>query len=246
MKVQIQTTQNVDIEYEVASIGDRIGACLIDGLILFGYGFMVFLVLSGLIADSEGADGMLTVLVTVLVTVLMLPILLYDLLCEIFMNGQSFGKKVVKIKVVKMDGTQPGIGSYLLRWLLRFIEIWTTSGAIAVITMLINGKGQRLGDLAAGTTVVKIRPAVTLADTIFAQVDDDYVATFPQVVRLSDDDIAIVKEVIGSREQRENPVIVNTLVRKIKEVLEVETDLSPSKFLKTIVRDYNYLTGKIG
>ncbi len=241
MKVQIQTTQNVDIEYEVASIGDRIGAFFIDGLILFGYGFLVFLLLSSLFADSQRVDEMLGVVVTVL----MLPILLYDLLCEIFMDGQSFGKKLVKIKVVKMDGSQPSIGSYLLRWLLRFIEIWTTSGAIAVLTMLINGKGQRLGDLAAGTTVVKIRPAVTLADTIFTQVDDDYVVAFPQVVRLSDDDIAIVKEVIGSREQRENPVIVNTLVRKIKEVLEVETDLSAAKFLKTVVRDYNYLTGKV-
>jgi uncharacterized RDD family membrane protein YckC len=239
MKVQIQTTQNVEIEYETASLGERIGAFLIDLLILFAY---VFLIMTTLLQPISRADGDTAFIILV---ALMLPALLYDLLCEIFMDGQSFGKKAVKIKVVKIDGTQPGLGSYILRWLLRFVEIWTATGVIAVVTILITGKGQRLGDLAAGTTVVRLKPTATLADTIFAQVDTDYLPTFPQVTRLNDRDIAVIKEVINSREQRQNPVVLNTLVRKVKEVLDVETDLTPAKFLKTVVKDYNHYAGAI-
>ena len=237
MKVQILTTQNVEIEYETASLGERIGATLIDMLILFAYSFVV---LAGVVQSiaHRSDDTAFTLMV-----VLVLPVLLYDLLCEIFMDGQSLGKKALKIKVVKLDGTQPGIGSYLLRWLLRFVEVWGSSGVIAAVVILVNGKGQRLGDLAAGTTVVKLKPTATLADTIFAQIDPDYVPTFPQVTRLNDRDIAVIKEVINSREQRQNPVVLNTLVRKVKEVLEVDTDLSAPKFLKTVVKDYNHYVG---
>jgi uncharacterized RDD family membrane protein YckC len=64
---------------------------------------------------------------------------------------------LIKIKVVKIDGSQPGIGSYFLRWLIKPVDVFFTYGSVGIITMLINGKGQRLGDLAANTNCYKIK-----------------------------------------------------------------------------------------
>ena len=59
---------------------------------------------------------------------------------------------------MRLDGTRPGLGDYVLRWLLRPIEViaFTSGVRQPCITILLNGKGQRLGDLAAGTTVVSL------------------------------------------------------------------------------------------
>ncbi|MDB5033470.1 MAG: hypothetical protein JWQ98_711 [Chlorobi bacterium] len=236
MKVQIQTTQNVDIEYEVANIAERIGAWAIDALILFGYAVIIFAITSSLARTSSIGEGP----VTIMTVIFALPYLFYELLCEIFMNGQSFGKKVFKLKVVKLDGSQPEIGGYFLRWLLRIADIWIAFGTVAVVTILFNGKGQRLGDLAAGTSVVKIKPAVTLSDTILANVADDYVPTYPQVMELKDEDIAVIMEVLTSREYRDDPTIVRALVTRIQDTIGVTSELTPKKFLRTVVKDYNH------
>ena len=78
-----------------------------------------------------------------------LPTTFYSLIFEIAMNGQTPGKYLNKIRVVKIDGSKPTLGSYLTRWLLRIIDIWFFTGSVAVFTILFNGKGQRLGDIAA-------------------------------------------------------------------------------------------------
>lgn len=71
-----------------------------------------------------------------------------------FNHGQSFGKKLINIRVVKVDGSTPSIGSYLLRWLLFPIDGPITSG-LGLLVVLLNKNNQRLGDLAAGTMVIK-------------------------------------------------------------------------------------------
>jgi uncharacterized RDD family membrane protein YckC len=96
--IRIQTTQNVDIEYEAASIGDRILATLLDYLFFIAYVLLitiVLVVLNGFKAPNQ-----------ILFFVLLLPILFYDLLCEVFFDGRSFGKMIMHIKVVKLDGSR--------------------------------------------------------------------------------------------------------------------------------------------
>lgn len=244
MKVQIQTTQNVEIEYDLATVGERIGAAVIDILILFGYVVGVNMIITPL-AQSMAADGNdgFTIFAIYLLAV-MVPIIFYHPICEIFMDGQSFGKKALQIKVVRLDGGQPGISAYLLRWLLGLVELTIFSGAPALITVLSTRHGQRIGDLAAGTTVVKVKRNVTLAQTIFAKVEEGYEPTFTTSTRLNDRDIAIIKQVITSRERASNPVILGTLTRKVKEVLGTESELQPLKFLRTVVKDYNYYASR--
>jgi len=231
--IRIQTTQNVDIEYELASIGDRILATLLDYLFFIAY-FLLILVVASL-------TTWVFVESIAILSLLFLPILFYDLACETFFQGKSFGKMIMKIKVVKTDGTQANFGAYLLRWLLRIIDMRLFNGAIALITILINGKGQRIGDLAAGTTVIKIKQNKKLSDTIFNKLDSGYILTFTEVSKLSDNDVAIIKEVMKVCVQSNNYEAINKLVSKTKETMGVTSGMPHLQFLNTIISDYNYL-----
>jgi len=229
--IKIQTTQNVDIEYELASIGDRILATLLDYLFFFAY-FLVIMLL-GMFAGSVLKDNIW------LIIIMCLPILLYDLLCEMFFQGKSFGKMIMKIKVVKLDGTQAGFGAYLLRWLLRIIDTRLFSGGVALIAILANGKGQRIGDMAAGTTVIKMKQKVTINDTILNKVKPTYTIVFDEVSKLSDADIAIIKEVMQVALRTGNQQAIDKLAGKTKETMGITTNLPHTQFLATVVQDYS-------
>jgi hypothetical protein len=161
------------------------------------------------------------------------------------MEGQSFGMKSVRTKVIRLDGNQPSIGNYLLRWLLRPVDIFMFYGGVAIVTILINGKGQRLGDIAAGTTVIKMKKPVKLSDTILAQSADTYVPVFTQVEKLTDREIAIIVETLSVFKYQGKIMPVQVVAKKIKEVLQIETNMKPWDFLKTVVKDYNHITGKV-
>ena len=181
------------IEYPVASVGDRVVAGLIDQLIMIGYFIAIIFFYIWLLNVTEGSSFSYPVAYFV---ILFLPLFFYHLLCETYLNGQSFGKKLMKMRVVKLDGTQAGIGSYFLRWILAPIDIYFTYGSVGLVTMIVNGKGQRLGDLAAHTTVVKLKAETKLDDTILRATPVNYEVKFPQVSALSDKDISLVKEVL--------------------------------------------------
>lgn len=231
--IRIHTTQNVDIEYQLASIGDRILATLLDYLFFLAY-FLLILLIAAL-TKWELFDSM------AIVSILVLPILFYDLICEVFFQGKSFGKMIMKIKVVMLDGTQANFGAYLLRWLLRIIDMRLFGGALALIAILINGKGQRIGDMAAGTTVIKMKQKVQLSDTIFNKLKPDYSLVFPEVSRLTDNDVAIIKEVMQVCVRSNNFQAIDKLVLKTKATMGVTSDLPHSQFLSAVIQDYNYL-----
>ncbi|MES2395892.1 MAG: RDD family protein [Bacteroidota bacterium] len=231
--ISIHTTQNVDIEYQLASIGDRILATLLDYLFFLAY-FLLILLIAAL-TKWEIFDSM------AIVSILVLPILFYDLICEVFFQGKSFGKMIMKIKVVMLDGTQANFGAYLLRWLLRIIDMRLFGGALALIAILINGKGQRIGDMAAGTTVIKMKQKVQLSDTIFNKLKPDYSLVFPEVSRLTDNDVAIIKEVMQVCVRSNNFEAIDKLVLKTKGTMGVTSDLPHSQFLSAVIQDYNYL-----
>lgn len=237
-KISIETTQNVAIEYPVASIGDRIIAALIDLLIIAGYTIAV--ISFNAIINYPGLYQSIAYWV-----ILFLPVFFYDLLCELFLGGQSFGKKLRKIKVVKMDGSQPTFVNYFLRWIIRPVDIYLTYGAVAVVTILINGKGQRLGDIAANTTLIKIKNEATLYDTIFTEIEDKYEPKFPQVTVLNDKDIALIKEVLEQLPKMPDIKIYNKLLVKTREEVSKKTgaageDMNAMIYLNTILKDYNY------
>jgi uncharacterized RDD family membrane protein YckC len=241
--IEIQTTQNVNIEYTVASIGDRVIGAIIDNLIVAGY-FIASIFLIILLRDSLFiSDYSWAIFI-----ILYLPAFFYNFLCETFLNGQTFGKKIIKTKVVKLDGSQASVGSYFLRWLISPIDIYFTYGSVGLITMLINGKGQRLGDLAANTTVIKLKSEVKLEDTILRATPTNYEIRFPQVNQLNDSDISIVKEVLDLNFKNPDAMVYDKIITKAKQTIEkklgVNSDMHPLAFLDTVLKDYNYLNGE--
>ena len=243
--IEIETTQNVNIEYPVASVGERVVAAIIDQLIMVGYLIAFIFFYIWLLNVTEGSAFYFPVAYFV---VLFLPLFFYHLLSETFLNGQSFGKKIMKMRVVKLDGSQAGIGSYFLRWIIAPIDIYFTYGSVGLITMLINGKGQRLGDLAANTTVVKLKASARLEDTILHSTPVNYEVNFPQVSNLSDKDISIVKEVLDLNYKQPDAMMYERILHKTKEAIEkkigVSSNLHPLTFLDTVLKDYNYLLGE--
>jgi uncharacterized RDD family membrane protein YckC len=231
--VRIQTAQNVFIEYQPASIGDRILATLIDAVTIYSYVILASFLLSAVEIEE----------MWVFIAVLGIPFLFYDLISEIVMDGQTIGKKARNIKVVKLDGTQPSLGSFLLRWLIRPVDVFF-SGAVAILVISINGKGQRLGDLAAGTSVISLNRQIGLSETMLPQVQENYQPVYPQVTSLTDMDVALIKEALHVHKNSDSPDyrLLETLAGKVKNILQVETSMPPMAFLHTVLKDHTYLT----
>jgi uncharacterized RDD family membrane protein YckC len=241
--VKVQTTQNVEINYEIASLGDRILAALIDYGVLIAYMLTISVIVYVLNQLDMQDDWLLIPLM-----ILYLVIIFYDLLCEMLMDGQSVGKKVMKIKVIKLDGTQPSFGSYFMRWILRIVDIVLFSPAVAMLVILINGRGQRLGDIAANTTVVKLTERIKFSETLFEEVDRQHNITYHEVSQLNDRDIETLKEVLQTTEKLEQAQ-AQKLQERTKQVLEQKMSIKVTQpareFLETIVKDYNAYKGRL-
>jgi uncharacterized RDD family membrane protein YckC len=231
--VSVRTTQNVFIQYPVASLGDRMAAGLIDTVILVAYMIMMAYGMNYLEIDSAALS----------LSIVFIPAIFYHLLFEIFMDGQSPGKRQMKIKVVRTDGTPATMGNFLLRWLLRLVEVQAAQGMIAIITIAWNGRGQRLGDIAASTTVVKLvkQQDVTAAE-IFTLATEDYVPQFPNVTILTDRDAELIQQALEVYRKHDNLRPAMIVTEKIKTRLGIQTDMTFEAFLTTILKDYSQLT----
>ena len=114
-----------------------------------------------------------------------------------------------------------------------------------VITISVSNKNQRLGDMAAGTVVVNTKSALTIADTVFMNINTaGYKVMFPEVMRLSDRDINTIKGVLTQAGKRNNYDMCNRVSMKIKEVLNIQSDMHVDQFLGKLLEDYNYLATK--
>ena len=255
-QIQISTPFNIDIEFEIAAFHKRLFAYCIDFIILVLYMFSILYLLFGEFRVGMGSYGFVLI-------ILVIPMLSYTMLSELWMNGQTIGKKIFKIKVVSLDGGEPTLGQYALRWFMRFYEwafiifflfwfnpgwgiLWLIIGGItSIIIISISSKSQRLGDIVAGTVVVETKSELTVHDTIFMHVaQTDYVVKFPEVMRLSDRDINTIKNVINQAKKTNSYDMCNRIAAKVQDVLKVPTDMYAMDFLEKIMEDYNYLATK--
>ncbi|RKE92243.1 RDD family protein [Ichthyenterobacterium magnum] len=231
---QIETAQNVGIQQNVANLGDRMLAYLLDSLIIIVYIFISFLLLISL--DFDPGDSWAIYLL------LSLPAFLYYVLLETFWNGKTVGKFALKTRVVKLDGSKPSFANYFVRWLLRIVDVVLTSGGVAVLSILIKGNGQRVGDIAAGTTVISERLKVSFQDTILKQIPQDYKPTYSQVTLFKDDEMQMIKNLYDDARRKGQHNIIVSLHNKMIEVMQVEPLQKPIDFVDTVIKDYNYYT----
>ena len=239
--IRVHTTQNVTIEYEAASLGSRIVAAILDNLLLIAWVGVIMGLTFWILGDSLANSPVVIWLLDLVVGV---PYVFYNLACEVLLNGQSLGKKAMNLRVVRLDGTAPRLGDYFLRWLLRIVDtsLPGLGPLVGIIVIAAGGKGQRLGDMAAGTTVISLKPrSGSLQQLATPLMPEGYQPVFPQAADLTDHDAALLRQLLNRSLQHDNYVLLNETANKIKNLLHVESNLSDEVFLRTVLRDHTYL-----
>jgi len=231
---QIETAQNISINQNTAHLGDRMLAYIIDSLVigLYLFAMIMLLVAMDIVIDTWWS----------LYLLLGLPAFLYYVLFETFWDGKTIGKNAMKIRVVKLDGSKPSFASFFVRWILRIIDVVVSTGGIAVLTILIRGKGQRIGDIAAGTTVISEKIKITLKDTILIDLPEDYKPVFPQVTVFKDNEIQTIKSLYTQAKRNGNHNVILSLSHQIKKVTGITSTMKPIEFVDVIIKDYSYFT----
>jgi len=237
--IKITTTQNIDLEFDLASVGERIVAWLVDLGIFIAY----FILVSTIIGFSQmGSFVEKNPWISML---FIFPFVFYNLVCDIWLNGQTMGKKVMKLRVISLNGEQATIGQYMIRWLFRMVDIFLFNALPAFIAVAASEKKQRIGDMVAGTVVIKTVPRSTIQQTIYVPTPDlNYTISFPEVSTLSDRDMQLVKEVIMNVNKTGNTMLAYQAAEKIKTSLQVQTSLEPLYFLQVLLADYNHITAR--
>ena len=233
--LRVQTAQNVDLAFATAGLGNRILAWLADITLVVAYVYLASVAFAEYGWRGPGS--------TAAWVLIQLPAILYHLLFEVFMEGQTPGKRLLKLRVARLDGAQPTLGQFLLRWLLRWVDVTLTSGVAAVISIGVTPKGQRLGDLAAGTTVVKVQRRVRLGEVRYHRPGPDYAPVFPQAEALDDADVRTLRAVLVKVRLEKRSKVTMDLSRRAKKAVEERLGLGPVpmhplEFLQTVVQDY--------
>lgn len=234
-ELQINTTQNVKIMFNTVSVGERLLAFFIDMAIKIGY----MMVLSWTFGAFDNMDEWSQIGIN---TILGLPVMFYTLVLESYLQGQTIGKRVLKIRVVKIDGYQASFSDYAVRWFFRIVDIYIFG--LGFFIMLFNKKSQRLGDMAAGTAVIGLKDHVKMSHTILEKLKADYKPTYPNVIKLSDNDARIIKNTFITAKATKD---YQTLIKLRKKLIEV-TGIKEVKhsndmvFIDTILKDYNFYT----
>jgi uncharacterized RDD family membrane protein YckC len=256
--LSVSTAFNLDLDFECAPFPKRLGAFMLDTILLTVY--VYFLSKIG-IQNRVYLDENLQLIFDLITYI---PLAMYHLICELAFKGQSFGKKVMKLRVISADGSVPSVAQLLLRWfcnpsgfiligiliVIFYGGIWgliTTAFYFAdFILVLVTKYSQRIGDLAAQTVVVTHKLPYSIDDTIYKKVDEDlYQVRYPEVIKLSDRDINTVNNILLQFKKYKVNHYVQTVVDKVQNVLKIEMQEEGNiEFLERLIRDYNYLTQK--
>lgn len=156
----VATPELVAFSYELAGIGSRFVAALLDLLVVLG----IFLALTLIAVTATAVTQNDSIAILVLVPGGFVTTYGYFWLCEAAFNGQTLGKKATRLRVVGENGEPLSFTQAGIRNLIRYVDFLPYGYAIGVVCLFINGRGRRLGDLAAGTVVVRERQRVRLQD----------------------------------------------------------------------------------
>jgi uncharacterized RDD family membrane protein YckC len=239
--IEIMTTQNVVLQYELAGLKDRALAFFIDALVIV-VGFSI-LVGIGTLFVGESESGL-----AVMVFIVMGMFMFYSLLFETLNKGQSIGKMALRIQVIKVAGSKITFSDYVARWVFRLIDIYFSIGTIASILVVSSAKGQRIGDIVANTAVVKTMPRLnlTLQDLLALHEKKSYTPKYLQARKLHEDDALLIKSALDRYRKFDNESheeAIELLTNRIKEVLNIGSDEGDkTRFLQTVLQDYIILT----
>ncbi len=248
--ISIRTSQNVTIDYELPSTFQRIIAWIIDLAILI----LVNTVLSLLFFWLISVMGWSEVVETLFGFLIVVPIwFFYSLFCEIIFNGQSIGKRAMGIRVIKLNGDIPSLSDYFMRWAFRMVDIMFSAGSLAVLLITGTEKGQRLGDILAGTTVIKVKSAqhVNMKELLTIRSFKNYEPTYERVTVFSEDEMLSIKTILNRSSRFPKQKETYKLLQQTATLAAKKLDISGEKFtspqqtkqfLHTVLQDYIVLT----
>lgn len=239
--IEITTAQKVTIQYELASVGNRIASFFID--IMIWVGALITLNIFALQAIGDNFETY-----EYFAYLIVIPfILFYTLISEILLDGQTLGKRIMGLKVVKINGDPAAAFDYLIRWAFRFIDIWMSAGSVATLLISSSPYSQRLGGVLSGTTVIKKSATrrFTLKDILNIYSKENYEAQYPNAVRIPEKDMIFLKTVLDRCKKYKNKAhqqVLNDLAVKTAAILEVSVPNEKEAFLRKVLSDYIVLT----
>ncbi len=244
-KIKIPTSFNIDLEFETPEFHKRLFAWLIDFAIIITYYILFRNVLQKISALHKTPDNDLPFMYNLSAVYLLffVPVLIYHPFFEVVMNGQSIGKKIMNLRVISDKGGRPALHQYLIRWLLRPFDFFFF-GLVGLLTVVNTKKNQRLGDLAAGTLIIKTKILTDIDDTVFLELNDDYKPKFKEVMHLSDRDMNTIKGVLNNCKRYKTFDVAARMSEKIRGVLNISNNQEPVEFLETLLKDYNYFSNQ--
>lgn len=242
--IDIRTTQNVTIEYQLATLGERFLAFLVDLVLVLGaYLALLYLLIS---AAGESLTS-----VSYQVFAFFLPVglfVLYSFVSELIWQGQTAGKRLFNLKVMRIDGGDPALGDYLLRAVFHLPDTLLSGGVLGALLISSTPRRQRLGDMTAHTAVIKssISSEFYLEAILNISTREDYEPRYPAVQQFAEEDMLLVKAAL-SRYQRFPNAAHDEALDELLEVIRQRSGLVPDgqareEFLRTLIRDYIVLT----
>ena len=233
--IDITTSHNIVVRYELATLLQRILSTIID------MGIMVFitLVLSFIFGVLE--------LFSVLTVLVFLVFVFYHLLFEMFYGGQTIGKKLLNIQVINFQGKSPNPNEVLQRWVYRIIDITLSFGTLAAIYITTSSNNQRIGDLMAGTSVIKKRPEKLVSLKHVDRINErNHEVAYPEIKVYEEQRILFIKETLDRHRNHPNDStrkVLSQLAIKIQEDLNIDQkNRNNVDFLSTLIKDYVALT----
>lgn len=249
----IDTPENIAFDYDIAGIGSRFIATLIDTFLIILFIIAMSMVLGILLPLLNiQLDLSENFLIWLLVGGLFLLLIAYYVIFEMIWNGQTPGKRTVRLRVVRQGGLPVTFVAVALRNLLRLVDFLPSFYGVGVVTMFIDGQSRRLGDFAAGTLVVRERAAVSL-DALTASSSDaappaDAVLTLPNMNLITAEDYTLIQEFLRRRPELNSTArarLGQQLAEPIQERLGVTVEPRYNEdFLTHVATEYQVIRRK--
>lgn len=258
---QIDTPENVVFDYEVAGIGSRFLAALVDTVIITVAQIVVyvtvFLLARVLLGSLDaGGNSLVAWLLALFGLVAFAGYWGYYVVFEMLWNGQSPGKRWAGLRVIRADGTPITLSESAVRNLVRMVDMLPALYGVGVIAMFIDAQARRLGDMAAGTMVVHDKPTVTLESLSAQPAAGPFPAPAPAVpeavlpiARLSSEDIQIAEDFLRRRGAFADDLVLSQqialmLLRKMGQPESRLAGVYPVNLIRAIVQAWRGAAGE--
>ncbi len=235
--LSVETPEQISINYQKAGIGSRFYAALLDTLLLGIIVSIGFYVNYNFLAEfGEVLGNWLGAIGGIMIFAMFWG---YYMVFEITTNGQSPGKIALGLRVIKEGGYPISFGDSAIRNLVRVVDFLPFFYATGLIVMLINGNWQRLGDLAAGTLIVKTfrKTSVDLSQSKLLNdisYEEPLYSHWIQPMLVTEHEFDMIKEYLRRRPEL-SPIrrleLARTIGRPIAEKMEGESAINYDKFL---------------